>query len=72
VLHCSDSLSNKVSNIIRRHIGNMMLLLICVFCRVSSADDGTVIRFDSVPRASLVRTGWGWGRRGWGLGRRGY
>jgi len=57
VLHCSDSLSNKVSNIIRRHIGNMMLLLICVLCSVPSADDGTVIRCDSVPRASLVRRG---------------
>jgi hypothetical protein len=57
VLHCSDSLSNKVSNIIRRHIGNMMLLLICVFCSVSSADVGKVFRCDLVPRASLVRRG---------------
>jgi len=28
VLHCSDGLSNKVSNIIRRLIDNMKLLLI--------------------------------------------
>jgi hypothetical protein len=36
VLQCSDGLSNKVSNIIRRHIDNMMLLLIyslgSIFC----------------------------------------
>jgi len=30
VLQCSDSLSNKVSNIIRRLMDNMMLLLICI------------------------------------------
>jgi len=29
VLQYSDGLSNKVSNIIRRHIGNMQLLLVC-------------------------------------------
>jgi len=29
VLQCSDGLSNKVSNIIRRHIDNTKLLLIC-------------------------------------------
>jgi hypothetical protein len=29
VLQCSDGSSNKVSNIIRKHIGNRMLLLIC-------------------------------------------
>ena len=29
VLRCSDGLSSKVSNIIRRHIDNMKLLLIC-------------------------------------------
>jgi hypothetical protein len=28
VLQCSDGLSNKVSNIIRRHINNMKLLII--------------------------------------------
>ena len=31
VLQCSDGLSNKVSNIIRRHIDNRELLLICFF-----------------------------------------
>jgi hypothetical protein len=30
VLQCSDSLSNKVSNIIRRLMDNMKLLLICI------------------------------------------
>jgi len=30
VLQYSDGLSNKVSNIIRRYIGNMKLLLICI------------------------------------------
>jgi hypothetical protein len=30
VLQCSDGLRNKVSNIIRRHIDNMKLLLICI------------------------------------------
>ena len=30
VLQCSDGLSNKVSYIIRRHIDNMNLLLICI------------------------------------------
>jgi len=30
VLQYSDNLSNKVSNIIRRHIDNMKLLLICI------------------------------------------
>jgi hypothetical protein len=30
VLHCSDGLSNKVSNIIRRLMDNMKLLLICI------------------------------------------
>ena len=30
VLQCSDGLSNKVSNIIRRLIDNMKLLLICI------------------------------------------
>jgi hypothetical protein len=29
VLQCSDGLSNKVSNIIIRHMDNMKLLLIC-------------------------------------------
>jgi hypothetical protein len=29
VLQCSDGLSNKVSNIIRRLIDNMKLLLVC-------------------------------------------
>jgi hypothetical protein len=27
---CSDSTSNKVSNVIRRHIDNRKLLLICI------------------------------------------
>jgi len=30
VLQCSDGLSNKVSNIIRRLVDNMKLLLICI------------------------------------------
>ena len=30
VLQCSDGLSNKVSNIIRRRMDNMKLLLICI------------------------------------------
>jgi hypothetical protein len=30
VLQCSDGLSNKVSNIIRRPMDNMKLLLICI------------------------------------------
>jgi len=30
VLQCNDGLSNKVSNIIRRHTDNMKLLLICI------------------------------------------
>jgi hypothetical protein len=30
VLQCSDGLSNKVSNIIRRLVDNMELLLICI------------------------------------------
>ena len=30
VLQYSDGLSNKVSNIIRRHIDNMKLLFICI------------------------------------------
>jgi len=30
VLQCSDGTSNKVSNIIRRHIENRKLLLICI------------------------------------------
>jgi len=30
VLHYSDGLSNKVSNIIRRHIENMKLPLMCI------------------------------------------
>jgi hypothetical protein len=29
VLQCSDGLRNKVSNIIRKHIDNMKLVLIC-------------------------------------------
>jgi hypothetical protein len=29
VLQCSNGLSNEVSNIIRRHIDNMKLMLIC-------------------------------------------
>jgi hypothetical protein len=31
VLHCSDGLSNKVSNTIRRLMDNMKLLLICIY-----------------------------------------
>jgi hypothetical protein len=30
LLQCSDGLCNKVSNIIRRLMGNMKLLLICI------------------------------------------
>jgi len=30
VLQCSDGLSNKVSNVIRRLMDNMKLLLICI------------------------------------------
>jgi hypothetical protein len=30
VLQCNDGPSNKVSNIIKRHIDNMKLLLICI------------------------------------------
>jgi hypothetical protein len=30
VLQCSDGLSNKVSNIIRRPVDNMKLLFICI------------------------------------------
>jgi len=30
VLQCSDGPSNKVSNIIRRHVDNRKLLLICI------------------------------------------
>jgi len=33
VLQCSDGLSNKVSNIIRRLMDNMKLLLVCVLLR---------------------------------------
>jgi len=31
VLRCNDGTSNKVSDIIRRHIDNRKLLLICIF-----------------------------------------
>jgi len=30
VLQCSDGTSNKVSNIVRRHIDNRKLLLMCI------------------------------------------
>jgi hypothetical protein len=30
VLKCRDGLSNKAANIIRRHIDNMKLLLVCI------------------------------------------
>jgi len=30
VLQCNDGTSNKVSNIIRRHIDNRKLLLMCI------------------------------------------
>ena len=30
VLQCSDGTNNKVSNIIKRHIGNRKLLIICI------------------------------------------
>jgi hypothetical protein len=36
VLQCSDGLSNKVSNIIRRHIDNTKLLLICILLLLHS------------------------------------
>jgi hypothetical protein len=36
VFQCSDGLSNKVSNIIRRLMDNMKLLLICILRVLSS------------------------------------
>ena len=36
VLQCNDGLSNKVSNIIRRHIDNKKLLLICILLLLHS------------------------------------
>ena len=38
MLECSDGLSNKVSNIIRRHIDNMKLLIICIILLSYSLD----------------------------------
>jgi hypothetical protein len=35
-LQCSDGPSNKVSNIIRRHIDNMKLLFICILLLADS------------------------------------
>jgi hypothetical protein len=36
VLQCSDGTSNKVSNIVRRHIDNMKLLLVCILLLLHS------------------------------------
>ena len=36
VLQCSDGTSNKVSNIIRRHIDNRKLLFICILLLLHS------------------------------------
>jgi hypothetical protein len=36
VLQCSDGPSNKVSNIIRRHIENRKLLIICILLLADS------------------------------------
>jgi hypothetical protein len=36
VLQCSDGLSNKVSNIIRRLMDNMKLLLMCILLLLHS------------------------------------
>ena len=46
VLQCSDGTSNKVSNIIIRHIDNRELLLTCIF---------TLITFSA--RVILAKTG---------------
>ena len=35
VLQCSDGTSNKVSNIIKRHIDNRELLLTCIFTLIT-------------------------------------
>jgi hypothetical protein len=55
VLHCTDGLSNKVSKkkTYRQYDVAAYMHLLQRF----SADDGTVIRCDSVLRASLVRRG---------------
>ena len=37
VLQCSDGLSNKVSNIIRRHTGDRKFLLICILLLLHSS-----------------------------------
>ena len=44
VLQCSDVLSNKVSNIIRRLMDNMKLLLICIL-RVLLSHSFIFVRF---------------------------
>ena len=36
VLQCNDGTSNKVSNIIRRHIDNKKLLLLCILLLLHS------------------------------------
>ena len=44
VLQCSDGLSNKVSNIIRRFMDNTKLLLICIL-RVLLSHSCIIFRF---------------------------
>jgi hypothetical protein len=44
VLQCSDGLSNKVSNIIRRLMNNMKLLFICIL-RILLSHSFTFFRF---------------------------
>jgi len=44
VLKCSDGLSNRVSNIIRRLVDNMKLLLICIL-RVLLSHSFIFLRF---------------------------
>ena len=45
MLQCSDGLSNKMSNIIRRLMDNMKLLLICIL-RVLLSHSFIFFRFD--------------------------
>ena len=62
VLQCSDGISNKVSNIIKRHIDNRELLLTCIlllshsliFLRVIFYQYMVVFRFNTVIYAFLL------------------